>query len=270
MLKNLFFCSFLAIATFSCKKDETVLPEPTKAQPQKFTIDSVKISDSMTVADSLTLVYNNKFLYFPTLKNETLLDSIYFLYPQLTDFSKVGLQNFLNTKKDQFFSQFNNEKKSWVESVSFKQTWYDKNEMKIISNTNDYMHIQYAGSSFMGGAHNNYYFSERVFDLKNNKRTVLTDITTMPDEKLSEILFKNLNKMPTGANSGTEEVKNSDMLLVDKIPVTDNFYFDEKNLYFHYSPYEIAAFAAGDITIPIPWTDLAGTLNEEFKSRNGL
>ena len=76
--------------------------------------------------------------------------------------------------------------------------------------------------------------------------------------------------MPTGANSGTEEVKNSDMLLVDKIPVTDNFYFDEKNLYFHYSPYEIAAFAAGDITIPIPWTDLAGTLNEEFKSRNGL
>jgi Fe-S cluster assembly protein SufB len=51
------------------------------------------------------------------------------------------------------------------------------------------------------------------------------------------------------------------------VPATDNFYFDQKNLYFHYSPYEITAFAAGDIIIPISWDELKGTLNEEFKER---
>ena len=56
-------------------------------------------------------------------------------------------------------------------------------------------------------------------------------------------------------------------LIINKRDSTENFYFDDKNLYFHYSPYEIAAFAAGDITIPVSWEDLKGTLNAEFKER---
>ena len=48
------------------------------------------------------------------------------------------------------------------------------------------------------------------------------------------------------------------------------FYFDQNNLYFHYSPYEITAYAAGDVVIPISWQDLASTLTPEFKKRIGL
>jgi len=60
------------------------------------------------------------------------------------------------------------------------------------------------------------------------------------------------------------------MLLVDVIPATDNFYFDDKNMYFHYSPYEIAAFAAGDLVIPVSWQELKGSLNPEFKERMSI
>ena len=61
---------------------------------------------------------------------------------------------------------------------------------------------------------------------------------------------ENVDKIPTGSQNGEGAVKVSDGLLFDKkVTVNDNFYFDNKNLYFHYSPYEIAAFAAGDITI---------------------
>ncbi|WP_238555597.1 RsiV family protein [Chryseobacterium sp. P1-3] len=89
----------------------------------------------------------------------------------------------------------------------------------------------------------------------------------MPKSKIEEILMKNINKINGGASDGDGEINNSEMLLVEKIPASDNFYFDEKNLYFHYSPYEIAAFAAGDIIIPVSWEELKGTLNAEFKER---
>ncbi len=89
----------------------------------------------------------------------------------------------------------------------------------------------------------------------------------MPSGAIEAILMKNINTIKSGTTDENGEVKNSEMLLVDKIPVSDNFYFDDKNLYFHYSPYEIAAFAAGDITIPVSWEELKGTLNAEFKER---
>ena len=129
------------------------------------------------------------------------------------------------------------------------------------------MHIQYSGSGYEGGAHDNYGYSERVFDLKNNKKLELKDITSMPAAKMEAILMKNVNKINSGTTDADGEVKNSEMLLVDKIPATGNFYFDQTHLYFHYSPYEIAAFAAGDITIPVSWEELKGTLNTEFKER---
>ena len=95
----------------------------------------------------------------------------------------------------------------------------------------------------------------------------LSDITTMPTAMLSSLLKKNLNKKPSGTTDSQGEVDNSEMLLVKVIPPNRSFYFDEKNLYFHYSPYEIAAYAAGDIIIPVSWDELKGTLTEQFQER---
>ncbi|WP_435525016.1 RsiV family protein [Chryseobacterium indoltheticum] len=108
-------------------------------------------------------------------------------------------------------------------------------------------------------------FDARVFDLKNNKKLDLKDITTMPKARLEELLMKNIDKLPSGTTDSDGPVKNSDMLLVDVIPANKDFYFDENNLYFHYSPYEIAAFAAGDIVILVSWKELDGTIDPEFK-----
>ncbi len=147
------------------------------------------------------------------------------------------------------------------------QTWETGSYMKLKSLSEDFLQIEYLFSSYEGGAHGNYGFSERVFDLKNNKKVQLKDITTIEKTKLEELLKKNIDKIPSGITSGQETMKNSDMLLEDVIPANDNFYFDDKNLYFHYSPYEIAAFAAGDIVIPVSWEDLKGTINPQFEDR---
>ncbi|NIF06417.1 DUF3298 domain-containing protein [Chryseobacterium sp. Tr-659] len=264
----------LALSSFfaftACKKNETAVPATAKAENKisnELMVDSVKVNDSTKITDSLKVNYTSKLLVFPSIKDKKLLDSIYFQNDKIKDFSKAGLQAYLDKEKNNYFTSLKNDNKDWVSDVTYAQNWYSSSHMNLISNTNNYMHIQYVGSGYEGGAHDNYGFSERVFDLKNSKKLELKDITSMPKSNIETILMKNIDKINSGTMDGDGEVKNSEMLLVEKIPASDNFYFDDKNLYFHYSPYEIAAFAAGDITIPVSWEDLKGTLNAEFKER---
>ncbi|MDR6544858.1 hypothetical protein J2810_000900 [Chryseobacterium rhizosphaerae] len=264
----------LALSSFfafmACKKNESTGPATEKSdykESGKLIVDSVKVSDSTKITDSLKVKYTSKLLVFPELKDKTLLDSIYFQNKDIKDFSKTGLQTYLENEKIRYFSSVKNDNKDWLSDITYAQDWYTSSYMNLISNTNEYMHIQYVGSGYEGGAHDNYGFAERVFDLKKNKKLELKDITSMPKAKIEAILMKNINNINSGTSDAEGEVKNSEMLLVEKIPANSNFYFDQKNLYFHYSPYEIAAFAAGDITIPISWEELGVTLNAEFKER---
>lgn len=264
----------LALSSFfvfsACnKKDGAVTPieKSEEKKSNEFVVDSVIVKDSTKVIDSLKLAFTSKLLVFPTLKDKALLDSIYFQNEKIKDFSKAGLQTYLENKKNSYFNTMKNDNKDWYSDMTYAQEWYSNSYMNLKSNINGYMHIQYTTSAYIGGAHDEYGFSERVFDLKKNKKLELKDITSMPENKLEAMLMKNLDKISSGTMDENGGVKNSEMLLVEKIPTSENFYFDEKNLYFHYSPYEIAAFAAGDITIPISWEELNGTINAEFKER---
>ncbi|WP_292008189.1 RsiV family protein [Chryseobacterium sp.] len=263
------------IFSSACKKNENKPEETTKdpievQQPEKFVIDSVIMNDSTKILKGLTVKYYSKLLVFPTLKDQKLLDSIYSQYKGVKDFSKEGLKSYLEKDKKNYFNSLAKDLEGLTDEESERfsnQEWYSSSSMEVVSNISDYMHIQYSGGGYEGGAHDNYGFSERVFDLKNNKRLALQDITSMAKKDLEEKLMKNIDKIHGGATDSDGDIKNTDMLLVEVIPVTNNFYFDSKNLYFHYSPYEIAAFAAGDIIIPISWEELGGTLNPEFKKR---
>lgn len=271
IMKNILAAVTLA-ALFSvsaCKKSETsgTSSATGNSKPDTFRTDSLAINDSVKLADSLTVQYAAKLLVFPSLQDKTLLDSIYFNRKGLKDFSQKGLQAYLEKDKNEYFDKLRKESKEYLSDIRFGEKWYTDTSMHLKSVNNDFMHIQYMWGSYEGGAHDNYGFSERVFDLKNNKKTELEDVTTMPKSRLEALLMKNINKINSGTTDNKGQVNNSEMLLVEVIPATDNFYFDDKNLYFHYSPYEIAAFAAGDITIPVSWQELDKTLTPAFRER---
>lgn len=259
------FSAMLLFAVTSCKKE-------TGTQTEKLAVDSVKVSDSIALSPKLSLGYANKLLVFPSIKDRPMLDSIYFQYPTLKDFTKEGIEKFVKNDEKSFFETTKKDVADWLRKGEGYMVgkWYEDADMKVVSNENDFLHIRYSSASYMGGAHDNYDFSERVFDLKNKKMVHLSDITTMSSEELSKILRKNIDKKPGSASDDKGRIASSDMLIVDKIPATGNFYFDNQNLYFHYSPYEITAFAAGDITIPISWKELSATLKPEFKERMNL
>lgn len=272
MKKTLSILVFSALfAVTSCKKTDSQNNSQSNTsevkETEKFVVDSVKISDSVKINNLLSLKYESKMLVFPSIKDKTLLDSIYFDKKGITDFSKQGLQTFLDKDKNEYFVSVKEKDNDWIADIQHPQNWDTGYFMKLKSNTNDFLQIEYMFSSYEGGAHGNYGFSERVFDLKNNKKLTLKDITKMPKARLEALLMKNINTIPSGTTDSQGDVKNSDMLLLKTIPANENFYFDEKNLYFHYSPYEIAAFAAGDIVIPVSWEELKGTLTPQFKER---
>lgn len=257
-------------AISSCKKTDYQKAEANTTEvktSERFTVDSIKVNDSMKINDMLSVNYAAKILVFPTVKDKTLLDSIYYDKKGITDFSKNGLQSFLDKDRTEFFSSTKEKSSEWIADINYKQTWEAGSFMKLLSQTDDFLQIEYLFTSYEGGAHGNYSFAARVFDLKNNKKLDLKDVTTMPQARLSELLMKNIDKLPSGTTDSDGAVNNSEMLLVDIIPANKDFYFDGKNLYFHYSPYEIAAFAAGDIVIPVSWEELKGTVNPEFKKR---
>lgn len=255
----------------ACNKSTNTNGEKVETiKSEKLVVDSVKVNDSILLNDSLQLKYSSKVLVFPTIKDKKLLDSIYFTNKNIQDFSKKAIQSLIEKEKNDYYNTIKKDSKDWIADIKSSQEWYTSSSMNFKSNKNDFMHIQYLWASYEGGAHDNYGYNERVFDLKNNKKLELKDITSMPKNKLEELLKKNINKINSGTTDENGKVNNSEMLLEDRIPVNDNFYFDDKNLYFHYSPYEITAFAAGDIIIPISWTELKKTVNQSFKERMNI
>ncbi|MEI7489414.1 MAG: RsiV family protein, partial [Chryseobacterium sp.] len=209
--------------------------------------------------------YSSQLLVFPTLKDQKLLHTIY-EKDNIKDFSKEGLKKYLEAKKNELYSKL----KGSNELIHLKhlQKWEKTSQMNLKFNKNEYLHIQYYESLFVGGVCNYYTYSEKVFDLNNNKKLKLKDITSIPGDRLSEILSNNIDKTTMMQQMKKYDVEEYNALLAKRIPVAENFYFDDNNLYFHYNKDEIAkGYSIGDIIIPVSWNDLNGTLNVEFKDR---
>ncbi|MFP3593822.1 DUF3298 domain-containing protein [Chryseobacterium sp. SIMBA_038] len=263
ILSTLLFLMF-----FSCKEIGFKNKHIQTSIPVNFTIDSVIEEDFTKLLDSITVKYSSQLLVFPTLKDQKLLHSIY-AKDDIQDFSKEGLKKYLEAKKNELYSKINSSNK--LIHLKQLQKWEKTSQMNLKFNKNEYLHIQYYESLFVGGTCNYYNYSEKVFDLMDNKKLTLHDITSISEDKLSEILGVNINKTTMMQQMKKYDVVEYNALLAEKIPIAKNFYFDENNLYFHYNKDEIKkGYSIGDIIIPVSWNDLDGTLNLEFKDRMNI
>lgn len=261
---------FAIFVLFSCKKKEIFEDGIPKNMMKQFITDSVKVEDSIKISDSLTAKYSGSVLIFKDFQNEVLLDSIYKnagLQIAKRGFSKEGLIEVLNNEKQNYFKKTKQDFKEGYSS-DFQKIWYQDSNMKIISNKNDILVIQYSSSGYLGGAHGFYGESYKNFDLKNNKVFQLTDIfKNLEKINWNDILMKKFNQLDF---DGEKKGDNKDILLVDKIPANNNFYFDEKNFTFVYNQYEIAPYAVGVVEIHVPFSELKPYLKQEFVQRIGI
>ena len=117
--------------------------------------------------------------------------------------------------------------------------------------------------SYTGGAHGNYSTHYISIDLAANKELTLADILTPAGiKKLNPLLEKYFRK---DQGLGQTEDLTEGGLFENKLEANDNFYVTTKGIGFSYAPYEIAPYAAGEINIYIPFSELTSCLQPGFK-----
>ena len=114
---------------------------------------------------------------------------------------------------------------------------------------------------YTGGAHGNYGSYFYVLDLQHQKRLKLSDVINKNDSaKLSKLLEKKIRTIYK--LKPTEKL--TELLFEETIWPNDDFYVTSKGIGFNYSPYEIAAYAFGEIRLFIPFSELTGIVRNEF------
>lgn len=136
----------------------------------------------------------------------------------------------------------------------------------IIYNENNFIVYSYYNYDYTGGAHGNYGTSFMCYDVLQKKELKLTDILRVDSTTLSSLLEKKYRKdYDLSASTPISE-----RLFVNKIPVSENFYFTTTGIGFTYIPYEIASYADGQINLWISFSDLKLLLNPDFAKRMNL
>ncbi len=252
-----------SLVLFSCSKKQTTevniptFDKDTIAAEAAFKMDSIKISDSIKAGTNLTLAYDNSVLLFPTITNKTVLDSIY--APTLlktNDYSKTGFATAFEEDKSNFYK----ESKPKDFQPASHQTWDTQSHMSVFSNQDDMLTIRYTNGGFSGGAHGYYNELYKIFDLKNNKSILLSDVVKNPKDKIwNQLLMDSFTK--------NDKDGQKDMLLEKVIPLNTNFYFGNKSITFVYNQYEITAYAAGVVYITLDYKDVKDQLKPEFLQR---
>lgn len=108
--------------------------------------------------------------------------------------------------------------------------------------------------SFLGGAHG-YGMSQYVnYDIKGEK--VLTVGRVFADvQGLKTAIMRSLQM----------NQDNAGMLLVDSVPSVGNFYVDGALITFVYNPYEVACYAAGQVTVQLPLYEVRDYMSDYGK-----
>ncbi|GGG51859.1 RsiV family protein [Epilithonimonas arachidiradicis] len=257
-MKNLFTILSFGILLFSCNKKETQEGSTTKSDSiqtkNEFVVDSIRVQDSLQVGKTLTLSFEKQVLVFPNITNKTILDSIY--KPaniEAQDYSKKSLATILEKFKNESLKK----DESQDYTPEYKQTWDETSAMKVISHQNDVLTLLYSGSGYSGGAHGYYFEAYKAFDLKNNKVISQADIFKNPADANWDKILKDHFEQP----------EQKEMLLVDKIELNNNFFFDQDKITFVYNQYEITAYAAGVVYITLNFKDIKDQLKPEFVSQ---
>lgn len=116
--------------------------------------------------------------------------------------------------------------------------------------------------AYTGGAHGNHGSSFQMFDLEKKKELKPEDLF-LPGYKplVDKALEKALRRKYDIAEN--ESLKDN-LLFEEHVESGNNFYFTDKGVIFSFTPYEIASFAAGQISAFIPFEEIKPVVRPEY------
>ena len=92
----------------------------------------------------------------------------------------------------------------------------------------------------------------------------LQDVVLPAGKRKLNMLLEKYFRKSRGLKPG-DALSEKGGLFENKIEAGDNFYLTGKGITFSYTPYEIAPYAAGEIQVFIPYTDMKDLLQPGMK-----
>lgn len=148
-------------------------------------------------------------------------------------------------------------------------TYYEISEAVTIAYLdNKLLVLSHFSTQYTGGAHGYYATFYQNIDLPGKRKLWLNDVldSAAASKTAEKLLAKDFVKQfPLD-----DDQKINDVLLAEKITLTENFMLGGKGIFFNYIPYEIAAYVYGQVVLFISYKDLSAYLKPEFKKLMGL
>jgi len=179
--------------------------------------------------------------------------------PTPQQLAKRKVDSFLNAYKGSITGMDTSELND--ETMNASWNWTSDSDMKIVWNQYPLLVLEYSSYEFTGGAHGNGGASYQVLDLDKQKALKVEDVfkgnyKAVLTRELG-LAFRQAYRMPNGESL-------QQMLMVERIEPNDNFILTNKGVVFSYMPYEIGAYALGQISLFVPYERVKEVLKEDY------
>lgn len=113
--------------------------------------------------------------------------------------------------------------------------------------------------SYTGGAHPNIFLDLLNFDLSSGEKLTLSDLFNdkIKLRMVVENKFREVREIEPSVS-----IEEAGFFWGESFTLPENFALQEEGVYFHYNPYEAAAYALGSTEFTIPYEDLEGILRK--------
>jgi hypothetical protein len=176
------------------------------------------------------------------------------------DYTNVTLPDLQKAQRDSFFAFYRAsmvDEKPDSSQEYFSQNYARTSEMQVLFNEKDLLSVGYTGYAYQGGAHGSHGTTLASYDLVTKKQLKLDDVFKPNYKKtLTAALEKALRKK---YNLNPKESL-AQFLFDPTIATTENFAVTRKGILFDYPPYEIAAYAMGEIQLYVSFEELKTVL----------
>ncbi|MBP8239617.1 MAG: DUF3298 and DUF4163 domain-containing protein [Saprospiraceae bacterium] len=147
---------------------------------------------------------------------------------------------------------------------TFMFTYEQNASAEVLYNQNQLLTIGYWDYWFSGGAHGNYGTWLASYDLTDRKEITLQDVF-LPGYETK--ITSSLEKAVRSRFGLKAKEALSSVLFEDAIAATENFGLTGKGVIFNYPPYEIAAYASGEIRLFVPYSEIKDLLQPVFAAK---
>ncbi len=180
-------------------------------------------------------------------------------------YAKVSVESLQKTKRDTFFKYYletmAEEKPDTTQEVPAGFNYAESSSVDVIFNEKGLLSLGFGEYSYGGGAHGNHATMIASYDWAQKKVLKLTDVFQPKFEKTVNAALANALRRQFNLKKN-DPLKS--ILFDNSIQSTTNFCITQKGILFLYNPYEIAAYAYGEIELFVPFEEVKNVLNPQF------